>query len=343
MRLPDMTERSPNLWLPMLPDTSAFSSSGVVRVREGTTVEAAAKELDSIVVRAGLQEKFGKGYSTTLARPSEFVTFRSSLFLLSGAVALLLIVACANVAHLSLARGATRARELAIRAALGAGRTRLLRQLLTESLLLAVIGGVLGIGVAALGLKMLIVLRPSRLGLLSVASIDGAARWISVGLSVLTGLAFGLTAAIASIRRTTSESLRNTAVAGTATRQSHRLRSLLVVTEMALSAVLLVAATLLVRSVVKLRATAPGFPVADLYSVRFELPDRRYDAPGRRAFMSELGRRLIAVPGVRAVSMTHGTPIDAGIMMSDIEAQGIADPVARGTISESPEASQAIG
>ena len=290
MRLPDASRPHPHLWLPLIADSSA-STSTIVRVHKGTTLVAASAELDSIVARAGLVERFGKGFVTRLARPSEFVNFRSSLYLLSGAVALLLVVACANVAHLSLARGATRARELAIRAALGASRKRLHRQLLTESLLLATAGGALGVVIAAAALKILIAVKPARLTQLSAISVDSTVLLISFSLAALTGLAFGLTAAIDSVRRTTSDSLRNTALAGTASKHAGRLRSLLVVTEMAVSALLLVTATLLVRSVVQLRATDPGFRVENLYGTRLELPDKRYDPAARRAFVAEFAKR----------------------------------------------------
>jgi predicted permease len=336
MRLPEIDRPPPQVWLPLRPDTLGFAAQTIVRVREGTTLAAAAAELDSIVVHAGLREKFGKSFATRLSRPTELVTFTSALYLLSGAVALLLIVACANVAHLSLARGATRARELAIRAALGAGRVRLLRQLLTESLLLAIVGGALGMGVAVVALKIFVAVKPARLGQLAYVSIDATALWIALALSLVTGLAFGVTAAIDSVRRTTSQSLRNTAVAGTATKQSHRLRSMLVVTEMALSAMLLVTAALLVRSVMHLRATDPGFPVAGLYSARFDLPDRRYDAPAKRAFMASFSDRVKGIPGVRSVSVAHALPIQSGIRIGDMEAQGVPGLVVKGTIAESP-------
>jgi putative ABC transport system permease protein len=246
-RLPTFSgDGATDVWLALGRDTRTIGGMTLARLRPGVSRETASKELDRIVQPSGLMEKFGsKEFVAKLVKPGDLVGFKSSLFLLSAAVALLLLVACANVAHLLLARGATRERELAIRTALGAGAARLARQLLTEASVLAGAGCAAGVALGYAGVRLLLVLRPRSLSELAPTQMDSRALVLAVGLSVVTGIVFGLTAAIHAVRHSTSDSLRATALSGTGVKRSHRLRSMLVVTEMALSAMLLVGAVLL--------------------------------------------------------------------------------------------------
>jgi putative ABC transport system permease protein len=323
LRLPTYSEGHIDLWLSFTPD-STFSPQVAARVRAGIPLERAAADLDSVVAHAQLREAFGtRGYVTKLAKPGDFVGFQSSLYLLAGAVALLLVVACANVAHLLIARGATRERELAIRTALGAGRRRLLRQLVTESLLLAGCGCILGVAIAYASVHALVALRPPQLWQLSLSHMSGTALGVAVLLSAITGLVFGLTAAIPAVRRTTSDSLRGTALAGTAAPATHRLRSFLVVTEMALSGMLLVGAVLLTRSVMNLQRVDPGFDTRNLYALELNLPRGRYStAAAINEFAKQLGERIATIPGVVSGAHAQNLPPDAGYMMAAIETEG---------------------
>jgi predicted permease len=326
LRLPDNHLTTRDVWLPLVRDTLGFARSAVVRLRPGVDPKTAGAELDSILKRSGVRERFGSGrFATTIMRPGDFVYFKDSLYLLAGAVALLLIVACANVAHLLLARGATRERELAIRTALGAGRMRLMRQLLTESLILASVGGVIGIAIAAAAIKMLVIMRPERLGELANAVVDGRALAVAVAISILTGVAFGFTAAIHAVRRTTSDSLRATALSGTGAPSAHRLRSALVVTEMALSAMLLVGAVLVVRSVANLRRIDPGFRPENLLSARLQLartPNQM--KPIRADFADDAVARVKRVRGVQSVALAGSVPPTSGFLFAQLEAEGSA-------------------
>jgi putative ABC transport system permease protein len=323
MRLPGFSTSKVDVWLPMIPTPTDFAFFAVGRVRKGVSLVSAQEELKRIAARANVDGVASlRSFAYQVARPNEALRFRSSLYLLAGAVGLLLIIACANVAHLLIARGATRQREIAVRTALGAGRGRLIRQLLTESLLIAGVGCVLGIGVAVAGVKLLVSLRPERLTELELASVNGTVLWGAVALSVITGIAFGLTAAIHGVRRTTSDALRATGSSGTSERATQRLRSVLVVTEMALSAMLLVGAALLVRSVSKLERVDPGFPVANLYALQIDLPSTRYDSAARPAFVRRIRDAVRQLGGVKSAAIASSAPPSNGYMVGAIEAEG---------------------
>jgi putative ABC transport system permease protein len=170
LRVPSFQEAQTDIWLPLGVDSLRSVHGAMARLRPGISIEAAERELDSITAR--LSNDVATRYKAKLVRPGDMVGFRSSLYLLSAAVALLLAVACANVAHLLLARGATRERELAIRVALGAGRTRLARQLLTESSVLAAMGCTAGVLIGYASIRALLVLRPPGMSQLALAQFD---------------------------------------------------------------------------------------------------------------------------------------------------------------------------
>lgn len=329
MRLPMPSALPTDVWLPLVKDSLVFGDLTVARLKPGVTDSAARREILDIIKRNNLTPKLSRSrFELQLVRPGDVVSFKTSLYLLAGAVALLLLVACANVAHLLLARGATREREIAIRTALGAGRVRIARQLLTESALLAVAGCVGGVLFAYAGVRALALLRPASLVALAFTSLDSRALVGAVVMSALAGIAFGFTAAFHAIRRTTADSLRGTATSGGGAPATHRLRSLLVITEMALSAMLLVGAALLVRSVHNLQNIDPGFDTANLYSMNVQLPRNRYPADAdRRRFMEQVMREAGAIPGVVAVTAAGATPPGiGGFMMSALETRAGMDP-----------------
>ena len=316
----------PDVWLPFntdpIPGRQEMNPNAIGRLRQGVTIAAARSELDMLAQIA--KAPSAKNFSATLIRPVELVNFASSLWLLAGAATLVLLIACANVAHLMLARGGTRERELAIRVALGAGRARLSRQLLTESLVLAAAGCVGGIALGWAGLQGLLAVRPDGLAELDGAHIDATVVLAGIGLSLLTGIAFGLSAVVQFAVRTPHAALKAGATATSGTRGQHRVRSLLVITEMALSATLLVGATLLVRSVIKLQGADLGFAAADLYAVRGRAPvDQSKTVNLQDA--EDLAVRLRRIPGVEAVTLSHSMPPGTSVMFTTLRAENGAD------------------
>jgi predicted permease len=325
LRLPSSRTPRTDLWMPLTRDTVDFGKSTVVRVRPGVRFEAVARELDSIVARTGLRDRAGtKRFVTQLVSPGALLGFRTSLYLLSGAVALLLVVACANVAHLLLARGATRERELAIRHALGAGRGRLVRQLLTESLILAGAGCIIGLAIAVGGVRLLLALRPDDLRELGATQINGSTLAAAIIIALVTGIVFGVTAAIDGARRAAADALRAGTQAASGDRRAQRLRSLLVITEMAVSAMLLVGAVLLTRSVMGLQRADLGFSTRNLYFTEIDLPKSRYGSGGEDAFIDALTRNARLISGVTSASVSFSLPPNSGFLMGSLEPEGSA-------------------
>ena len=331
--LPRSMHSSTDVWLPLDLRDENIGLECIGRLRSGNSYVTAQRELDSITARAeaALSSKGGgtryvearQSFHTKLVPPSQLVNFRQSLLLLTAAVALVLLIACANVAHLLLARAATRQRELAIRAALGAGTGRLVRQLLTESMVLATAGCVGGILLGWLGLRLLVGLRPESLSELATARLDGETLLVAIALAALTGLLFGLVGAVQSARSSTHESLKAGALATSHARRQNRLRSLLVVSEIALSTTLLVGASLLVRSVVRLQTRDPGFAPTGLYGMKLVLSDKNYPThAAKAAFYNELLARARTIGGLQAVTIAEGAPPMRNFMISALQVEG---------------------
>jgi putative ABC transport system permease protein len=251
---------------------------------------------------------------------------RTSILVLAGAVTCVLLIACANVANLLLARATGRRREVAVRLALGAGRRRLVRQLLTESLLLALAGGAAGLLVASWSVQLLAALRPALAGvargpvgtsLLDVASarLDGPVLLYSLALSVLTGIVFGTVPALLSTRPDLTGSLKEGAAAAVGaeglfgTRRRFGTRDLLVAGEIALALVLLLGAGLMLKSFARLRALDPGFRPEGVLTFRLDPPEPRYTRQNAAAFKERLLERLAALPGVEAASVDYCPPL----------------------------------
>jgi putative ABC transport system permease protein len=235
---------------------------------------------------------------------------RPALLVLLGAVAFVLLIACANVANLLLAHASAREKELAIRAALGAGRIRLVRQLLTESLILAFAGGLLGLGLAYWGVDALRALVPANTPRMNEVQLDPLVLAFTFGVSLLTGLIFGLAPAwhIArtDLRETLNEAGRGTSASG----GSRRLRSVLVVSELALAVLLLVGAGLLIRSFSRLLDVSPGFETQHLLTLELSLPEKTYpDGAPVQNFFAQLMVRVNAVPGIQAAGAVSQMPL----------------------------------
>jgi len=287
---------------------------GAAVLAPGQTVASATAELQSLTAAMTSQ-----GLYPAEMRFSAFATsldeeirggIRPALWLLVGAVACLLLIACANVANLLLVRGDARARELAVRSAIGASTDRLVRQLLTESVLLAVIGAALGLGVAAVGLRVLIALDPTSLPPLTPVSID----WTVVGFTMLTAvtttLLFGLLPALRTLRVSLVESLREGSQQATAGAARQRLRGALVVAEVSLAVVLVVGAGLMGRSLAALGRVPLGFDPEGVLTLRLALPQARYDTPEKVvSFYRQLVERVRALPGVEAAGVVRALPL----------------------------------
>jgi putative ABC transport system permease protein len=240
---------------------------------------------------------------------------RRALLVLFAAVGLVLLIACANAANLSLMRATVRQKEMAIRAAMGAHRLRLIRQLLTESLLIAAFGGAGGLSLAWFGVKALVALSPDNLPRLQEIDVDGRVLFFTLALSVLTGLIFGLAPALQASRPRLQHTLKEGGAA--ATRGRHWLRNLLVVGEVAVAMTLLVGAGLMLNSFVRLQRVNPVVNAGKLLSVQIDLPETRYPKAAQAAtFFQDLIRRVESLPGVESASLSTVQPL-SGVAVND--------------------------
>jgi predicted permease len=247
---------------------------------------------------------------------------RAALLILFAAIALVLLIACVNFANLLLARSASRQREIAIRAALGASSHRLIAQMLTESLLLALAGGVGGILLAQAGIRILIALAPDNLPRLGAIGIDAGVLAFTLAISVLTGIVFGLFPAWSAARFTWCEGLKESGRTTAESRTSLRLRRTLVVSETVLATLVLVAAGLLVRSFQRIESVSPGFRPDNVLTMRLELPEARYEeAVKQRPFRYALLSSLNALPGVQA-AMISELPMSGDSLEHDLSIEG---------------------
>lgn len=286
----------------------------IARVRDGVTAEAASGELATLVRR--WRDQYPNEYTAEFAgfavpAARELVgDIRPVLLVLMGAVGLLLLIACANVAGLLLARAEARQKEIAVRAALGANPRRLVRQLLTESVVLALTGGVVGVLLASWLVSVLLAAAPPTLPRLDSIELDGWSLGFAAVLSLATGLLFGLAPALHAAAPNLFLTLTEGGRGGTAGHGRQRFRRGLVVAQIALALVLLVGAGLLIQSFVRLRAVDPGFVPEHLLTARLELSPVRYAGNDQiRAYYQELIRRLEAVPGVRAAGTVKALPM----------------------------------
>ena len=283
--------------------------SVLARLKPGVTLSQAQADMDAIT--AGLRQEYpdlygGKG--VRLIALHEFVVgdTKPTLLLLFAAVGLVLLIVCANVANLTMARAATRTKEFALRAALGAGRGRLIRQLLTESVLLAVAGGIGGVGLATWGLNLLVALSPKAVPRLAEIRLDWRVLMFALGASLLTGIVFGVLPALTSARVNLNETGGRDAVAGA----SQRTRGALVAAEVALALVVLVSAGLLVKSFWRLQQVNPGFDATRLTTMLVWPTEAKYvDVAASRAFIRELNARLEKLPGTEGVAISNDLPI----------------------------------
>jgi putative ABC transport system permease protein len=295
------------------------------RLKPDVSIEQAGIEFSGIASRLAQQyPDTNKGWGAIVRSLQEVAVgnVRSMLLVLLGAVGLVLLVACANLANMHLARATVRAREIAVRTAIGAGRGRIVQQLLTESLVLALIGGALGLLVAYWATSSLVAAYPNLLPRSSDIRIDPVVLAFTLGLSMLTAILFGLAPALSAARTDLIETLKESARAGGSPFRRW-LRSALVVTEVALAIVLLVGAGLLLRSFQKLGHVAPGFAIDQRLSVTTLLPLPKYKDPTRMVdFYDRAMARLRALPGVESVALTSTVPISGNDEIYSINFEG---------------------
>jgi putative ABC transport system permease protein len=308
-----------DLWVPMNFDSDpemkmrkAHFLRPIGRLKPGLKLSDAQADTDAISLSLeNLYPDSNTGWSLRLVSLREQLVgnTRATLFILFGAVGFVLLIACANVANLMLVRAATRQKEIALRAALGASRFRLVRQLLTESLLLAVFGGALGVLIAMFGVDLILKLSEGSIPITADVKIDATVMMFTLLVSLGTGLLFGLVPAFRTLKLSLTDSLKEAGRTGGGQLRS-KTRSVLVVFECAVAVVLLIGAGLLVRSLVELLKTNPGFEADGVLTMRLDLSRKKYDTPEKAArFFGGLESQVRQLPGVEAVGLVTELPL----------------------------------
>ena len=285
----------------------------LARVKDDVPVAEASAEVTRIseLMEKQFPEEF-RERRAHVESVQQFLTgdMRTPLFVMLGAVGFVLLIACANVANLLLVRATAREGEMAIRTALGAGRGRLVRQLMTESLLLAACGALAGLAVAKLGMHQLLSRVPQNLPLVATASIDGTALAVTAILALVTGLVFGVLPATQMRPNDLATALRAGSRGARLRPSSHRAKRIIVVAEVALAVTLLTGAGLLLHSFAKLMSVDPGFRPEGVLSLKVALPGRTYDSTAARNFIRALDARIRGLPSVENVGISNFIPLD---------------------------------
>lgn len=297
----------------------------VGRLRDGVTPEQVQQDLEGIATTLREMDRFNQTlHFQTKSFVAEFVgDYRTRLLVLLGAVGLVLLIACGNVANLLLARSAARGREVAIRAALGAGRGRIVRQLLTESAVLALVSAAIGLLIAWWGIRTLVSLVPPGVPRIEQASIDGVVLAFTLGISLVSSLIFGLAPALRAARTSLSASLKEGGRGSAGTRGRDWLRSTLISAEVALAVLLLVGAGLLIRSALEMQRIQPGFNPEGVMTARLSLPAAEYADPARVvATFERLAEEVSQSPGVRSAAVATKIPVSPGGNGNGLLAEG---------------------
>jgi predicted permease len=313
-----------DLWTPLAFSPQDLSAdqrgnhylSVVARIRDAVSPETAMTDMEVVsqrIIEGAPNYPYQRFGFRVIMNPllEEMVgDLRPALLILMGAVALVLLIACTNVANLLLAKASSREREMAIRTALGAGKGRLVRQLLAESIVLSLLGAVAGLVLAAWSLRVLTRQAESALPRIAQVQLNLPVLGFTMGVALVTGILFGLWPALQASSAFTHESLKEGGRSGTEGRGRHRLRGTLVVAEVTLSLVLLAGAGLLIRSFWRLEDVDPGFQAQNVLTLRLSLPEARYGDPVKiRNFYRELVRRVRELPGVHAAGAISALPL----------------------------------
>ena len=292
--------------------------------------------MDRIPARAGFMKSSQFGGFAVSMREQLVGNVRAPLYLLQLGVILVLFIACANVANLLLMRATGRNRELAIRTTLGAGQWRIVRQMLTEGLVISLAGGIGGIIVGLIGLQALIAMSGTQIPGTPEASLNAVVLAFTFGLAVLTGLVFGIVPALATTRGNTAAFLKDDSRSGTASKSTGAIRTALVILETTFAVMLLIGAGLLLKSFAKLQRVHPGFSTDNVLTAQIALPASRYpDDPARVAFWTRLLEKSRALPGVTSAGLTQSVPFNGNVgsgsytIVGRAQAPGEASPHGR--------------
>ena len=322
------------IWTPlsaMAPDVFAEANRGdrgftsIGRLRPGVTIEQARAELSQLAARLASTYPADRNFGLTLAplADTRIGPLRGAMGILVGAALLVLLTACANLANLLLARNSTRAREMLLRSALGAGRSRLFRQMLAETLVLAAVGGIVGLAAAAGGAVLVARWHPEALPQLGSIGIGGRMLWFTAAISILTGIAFGVGPALATSRVDIASRLRDggRAVAG----GKSRARSTLAVAQIALSLVLVASTALMLQSVARLERQDLGLRVDHALKAQLYLPPVRYRTPAELTrFADQFGASVRSLPGVESATVMTGYPPTSQSWPRQVSVDGMA-------------------
>ena len=326
-----------DLFVPLALPASAFTAgytneylNSVARLKPGVPLTRAQAEMTTFAenLKRANPNNFAPKWTLKVRSLDDLSTgrIRPALLVLLGAVGFVLLIACANVANLLLARAAMRIKEIAIRSALGADRRTLIRQLLTESVMLAIVGGTLGLLLAQWSVKSLVALNPN-LPRASEVGVDGHVMVFTLIVSLFTGLLFGLAPAVQTSRTNLQETLKDGSRSGTADFAGRSVRRALVVAEVALSLTLLIGAGLLIKSVGRLENVDPGFDPHNVLVFNLNLPTVKYpNDTTERLFVAQLMPRLNALTGVRAAGLTTVIPFGGGWSTSSFSIEGLVVP-----------------
>ena len=324
------------LWVPQQLDPTSMDhgSHGLfaaARLQEGVTVAQAAEELHGIaqaMTREGLYPAAMRFDTVTLSLEEEVVGgVRRSIWLLFGAVGFLLLIACANVANLLLARAEARQREIAVRAALGAGGRRMIRQLLTESLLLTSLSAIVGLALAGAGVRLLAWWNPASIPRIAGVTVDLRVAVFTIAMALVTSVLFGLAPALRALRAGLVESLKDGSQSASSGSARQRFRNTLVVLEMALAVVLLVGAGLMLRSLWALQSTPLGLQPSNVLTMRVALPAESYRSPEQVVgFYQRLMERVKQLPGVASAGAARSLPLGSTIGDYGLTVEGFVPP-----------------
>jgi putative ABC transport system permease protein len=316
-------EPFPDVWTPFQMDPASTDQANYftasARLKPGVTLAMANTQMQSAATqfRAKFPTAIGpkSSFGVQLLQERMVRNVRTSLLVLVGAVAFVLLIACANVANLLLVRATARRREIAVRAALGAGRGRIVRQLLTENVLLSLAGGALGMGLGLAGIRALLAVNPGNIPRIGPDGSGVMADWrvvaFTVAVSLLTGVVFGLFPALEASRTDLSVTLKESGGRSGSGFRQNKARSILVIVEVALALVLLVGASLLIRSFLALRSVNPGFSPHNVLTLRMSMTEARFTTSAGVDQLIRAGvERLRALPGVEAVSTTCCVPLE---------------------------------
>src|SRR5438552_6795731 len=328
--------RRDQLWVPIAFDSKEAASRGnhylevIARIKPGVSLKQAQAEMATIAARLAQQypeENIRIGSVVTPLHEQQVGDIKPALLVLLGAVGFVLLIACANVANLLLARAAVRQQEIALRLALGASRSRLTRQFLTESVLLAVFGAGLGLLLALGGIRILKTFIPATISQVQTINIDARVLIFTAFIAVVTGIAFGLAPALQASHLNLNDTLKEGGRDAGGGSKGNRLRGLLVIGEVAVSFVLLIGAGLLINSFFHLRNLQPGFRADHVLTMKVDLSEVKYPDRDRRAvFFDEVIRRVRALPGLQSAAVAGNLPLTYNGDLMNISVEELPDP-----------------